>query len=103
MTTQSAKAPGAAIQAATVPAPAFKMSKRVKAEGVVRFPLALKDEAKRLYKAGSVIEFTTTFAGADGTTTTIQEVVTLQRPEKPRREHKKKGSRSCTIFAGECP
>ncbi|MBY0279809.1 hypothetical protein K2Z84_31120 [Candidatus Binatia bacterium] len=102
---QSARTPGAAIQAATEPAPAFKLKKRVKAAGVVRFRIGLKGEAKRLYKAGSVIEIetTTTFTATDGTITTTQEVVTLQPPEKRRREHKAKGPRSCTIFAGECP
>jgi hypothetical protein len=102
---RSARAPGAAIQAVTVPAPAFKMKKRVKAEGVVRFRLGLKGEARRLYKAGSVIEIelTTTFAATDGMVTTTQEVVTLQRPEKPRRKLRAKGPIDCTIFAGLCP
>ena len=94
-----------ALRAATDPATAFKVKKRVKAEGVVRFRLGLQGEAKRLYKAGGVIELelTTTFVAADGTITTTQEVVTLQAPEKPRRKLRAKGPRNCTIFAGECP
>jgi len=102
---QSAAASRAAIQAATDPAPAFKFKKRVKAEGVVRFRIGLKGEAKRLYKAGGVVELelTSTFTAADGTTTTTQEVITQQRPEKPRRALKAKGPKACTIFAGECP
>jgi hypothetical protein len=102
---QSARAPGAAVQAATMPAPAFKLNKRVRAEGVVRFRLGLKGEAKRLYKAGSVIELelTTTFTATDGMVTPTQEVVRLQPPEKPRRKLRAKGPSACTIFAGECP
>jgi hypothetical protein len=102
---QSAAAPAAAIQAVTVPAPAFKMKKKVKATGVVRFPLGLRGEAKRIYDAGGVVELelTTTFTAADGTSTITQEVITLQRDEKPPRQRKRGGPLRCRIFPDMCP
>ena len=67
-------APGAAPQAATMPAPAFEVNKRVKAAGVVRFPLGLRGEAGRIYRTGGAVELQleTMFTAADGTITTMQ-------------------------------
>ena len=98
-------APGAAPQAATMPAPAFEVNKRVKAAGVVRFPLGLRGEAGRIYRTGGAVELQleTMFTAADGTITTMQEMVTVQRPEKPPRQRKHGGSLQCKIFPDLCP
>lgn len=103
---QSVTAPGtASVRAATVPASALKLKKRVKAQGVVRFPLGLKGEAKRLYDAGGAIDLdlTTTFTAADGTITTTQQEITLQRTVKPPRIRTPGGSARCRVFPDSCP